>query len=151
GQVAHLKLRTATQMAPAKILSELNDKLPASIAVLELAQAPPRFHARHDAISRAYFYQVSTRKTALSKRYVWWVKESLDVQRMQQAASFVAGRHDFTAFRAVDPSKPHEASIVEVMSAEVGVDESLIVFRIEASHFLWKMVRRLTGTLVKVG
>ena len=38
-----------------------------------------------------------------------------------------------------------------VTSAEVGVDDNLIVFRIEASHFVWKMVRRLAGTLVKVG
>jgi tRNA pseudouridine38-40 synthase len=38
-----------------------------------------------------------------------------------------------------------------VTSAEVGVDENLIVFRIEASHFVWKMVRRLAGTLVRVG
>jgi tRNA pseudouridine38-40 synthase len=40
---------------------------------------------------------------------------------------------------------------VVVTAAEVGVDENLIVFRIEGSHFLWKMVRRLAGTLVKIG
>jgi tRNA pseudouridine38-40 synthase len=114
-------------------------------------EAPPRFHARHDAVARAYFYQISTRKTALSKRYVGWVKDRLDVAPMQQAAALLPGRHDFTAFRAADPSKPGESSIVVVESAEVATDEHLIVFRIEASHFRWKMVRRLAGTLVKVG
>jgi tRNA pseudouridine38-40 synthase len=151
GQVAHVKLRTATKLTPTQILRELNDRLPASIAVLEVDEAPPRFHARHDAVARAYFYQISTRKTALSKRYVWWVKDRLDVAPMQQAAALLPGRHDFTAFRAADPSKPGESSIVVVESAEVATDEHLIVFRIEASHFLWKMVRRLAGTLVKVG
>jgi len=152
GQVAHLKLRgQPTRLSAAQILRELNDRLPASIAVLEMAEAPPRFHARHDAVSRAYFYQISTRKTALSKRYVWWVKETLNVERMQQAAALIPGRHDFVAFRAADPSKPGESTIVEVLAAEVGVDDNLIVFRIEASHFIWKMVRRLTGTLVKIG
>jgi len=152
GQVAHLKLRgQPTRLSAAQILRELNDSLPASIAVLEMAEAPPRFHARHDAVSRAYFYQISTRKTALSKRYVWWVKETLNVERMQQAAALIPGRHDFVAFRAADPSKPGESTIVEVLAAEVGVDDNLIVFRIEASHFIWKMVRRLTGTLVKIG
>ncbi len=152
GQVAHLKLRAQpTRLGAAEIQRELNDRLPASIAVLEVAEAPSHFHARHDAVARAYLYQISTRKTALSKRYVWWVKEPLDVARMQQAAALVAGRHDFTAFRAADPSKPGESAVVEVQSSEVGVDDNLIVFRIEASHFLWKMVRRLTGTLVKAG
>jgi tRNA pseudouridine38-40 synthase len=151
GQVAHLKLRGKTRFTPAEILNELNRRLPSSIAVIDLAEAPARFHARHDAISRAYFYQISTRKTALAKRYVWWVKEPLDLTRMQSAAALISGRHDFNAFRAADPSKPGESTIVVVESAEVARDDNLIVFRIEASHFLWKMVRRLAGTLVKVG
>jgi len=152
GQVAHLKVRgKSPSLTAPQILRELNDRLPASVAVLELTEMPPRFHARHDAKARAYFYQISTRKAALSKRFVWWVKEPLDVTRMQAAAGLIAGRHDFVAFRAADPSKPGESTIVVVESAEVSVDDSLIVFRIEASHFIWKMVRRLTGTLVKVG
>jgi tRNA pseudouridine38-40 synthase len=69
---------------------------------------------------------------------------------MQQAAALIPGRHDFTAFRAADHSKGAESPIVVVESAEVGQDDHLIVFRIQASHYLWKMVRRLTGTLVKV-
>ena len=150
GQVAHLKVRGA-KLHPEKILRDLNDRLPSSIAVIDVAEAAPKFHARHDAISRAYFYQISTRKAALSKRYVWWIKDPLDVAKMQQAASLIPGRHDFATFRAKDPSRPEESTIVVVESAEVGVDENLVVFRIEASHFLWKMVRRLAGTLAKVG
>jgi tRNA pseudouridine38-40 synthase len=152
GQVAHLKIRTkAPALTAAQILRELNDRLPASVAIVDIDEVPPRFHARHDAKSRAYFYQISTRKAALSKRFVWWIKEPLDVARMQQAAALIAGRHDFIAFRAADPSKPDDSTVVVVTSAEISVDDNLIVFRIEASHFIWKMVRRLTGTLVKVG
>lgn len=151
GQVAHVKLTRASKLPSVGIMRELNDLLPSSIAVLECEEAPPRFHARHHATSRAYFYQISTRKAALSKRYVWWIKEPLDVKRMQQAAALISGRHDFVAFRALDKSKPDESTIVVVESAEIAVDDHLIVFRIEASHFLWKMVRRLTGVLAKVG
>ncbi len=157
GQVAHLKIRNketrgkTPAFSASQILRELNDRLPASIAILDVAEVSPRFHARHDAKSRAYFYQISTRKAALSKRFVWWVKEPLDVARMQQAAALIPGRHDFVAFRAADPSKPDDSTVVVVESAEVSVDDNLIVFRIEASHFIWKMVRRLTGTLVKIG
>ena len=152
GQVAHLKIRSARRnVPPVRILTELNERLPSSIAVLACEEAPPRFHARHDAISRAYFYQISTRKTALAKRYVWWIKEPLDIATMQKAAALIAGRHDFICFRAADPSRPGESTTVVVDSAEVGVDDNLVVFRIEASHFVWKMVRRLAGTLAKVG
>ena len=151
GQVAHVKVQRVPKLTTQEVLRALNDRLPASVAVLECEEAPPRFHARHSAVSRAYFYQISTRKAALSKKFVWWIKEPLDVARMQQAAAFIVGRHDFHAFRAADKSKPDESTIVVVESAEVAVDEHLIVFRIEASHFLWKMVRRLAGTLVKVG
>lgn len=152
GQVAHLKVRGARRKpAAAQLQRELNDKLPSSIAVVELTDAAPNFHARHDAVSRAYFYQISTRKTALSKRFVWWIKEPLDIGKMQTAAALIAGRHDFVAFRAPDPSRPDESTIVMVESAEVALDDNLIVFRIEGSHFLWKMVRRLAGTLAKVG
>ena len=152
GQVAHLKIRSARRnVPPVRILTELNERLPSSIAVLACEEAPPRFHARHDAISRAYFYQISTRKTALAKRYVWWIKEPLDIATMQKAAALIAGRHDFICFRAADPARPAESTTVVVDSAEVGVDDNLVVFRIEASHFVWKMVRRLAGTLAKVG
>jgi len=83
GQVAHLKFRMKpTRLTPAQILRELNERLPSSIAIIDASEAPHKFHARHDAISRAYFYQISTRKTALAKRYVWWVKETLDIDRM---------------------------------------------------------------------
>ncbi len=152
GQVAHMKLKDSRKkFRPEQLLRDFNDALPASIALLECTEVPIRFHARHDATSRAYFYQISTRKTALSKKYVWWIKEKLDVKSMQECAALIAGRHDFICFRAADPSRPDEPTTVVVESAEVGVDDHLIVFRIEASHFLWKMVRRLTGTLVKVG
>ncbi len=152
GQVAHLKVRNALRKLSApQILRELNDRLPSSIAVVSCEDAPGRFHARHDAVSRTYFYQYSTRKTALSKRFVWWIKEPLDIPKMQAAAALIAGRHDFIQFRAKDPSRPEESTVVVVNAAEVGVDGEMVVFRIEASHFLWKMVRRLAGTLAKVG
>ena len=70
---------------------------------------------------------------------------------MQRAASLLAGRHDFVCFRAPDPSKPTESTIVVVDGASVTLEDDLVLFRIEASHFLWRMVRRIVGVLVKVG
>jgi tRNA pseudouridine38-40 synthase len=150
-QVAHLKVKTTRRLKTEDILRELNRRLPGDIAVLDVSEAPARFHARHDATSRAYVYHISTRKTAFSKRHVWWVKEKLDVASMARAAKMIEGKHNFSCFRAVDPSKPGESPSVVVEHATIEVEEHLIRFRIVASHFLWRMVRRLVGVLVKIG
>jgi tRNA pseudouridine38-40 synthase len=150
-QVAHIKADVKRRIAPEQFIRIVNDELPYDIAVLSLEEAPPNFHARHDAIARRYVYQVSTRKDAFSKKFVWWVKETLDVDAMSRAASLAAGRHNFVRFRAKDDARPNESTIVEVHSSEIVRQDALILYRIEGSHFLWRMVRRLTGCIVKVG
>jgi tRNA pseudouridine38-40 synthase len=82
---------------------------------------------------------------------VWWVKEPLDVPAMARAAEMLSGRHDFVAFRAHDPARPDESTIVVVEDAGIEADGDLIVFHITASHFLWRMVRRIVGMLARVG
>ena len=150
-QVASLRAKIKHPPGPAELIRGLNDELPADIVVLEAENAPPRFHPRHDAVARTYVYQISTRKSAFSKRYVWWVKEELDTAAMQRAAAMLVGRHDFNCFRAPDPAKQDQSTIVVVESAGIEVEDEMIVFRIEASHFLWRMVRRIVGVLVKLG
>lgn len=150
-QVAHLRAKPRRPVAPELLARKLNEALPADIAIIAVEDAPAKFHARHDAVSRSYVYQIARRKTAFSKKFVWWVKEPLDLERMRAAAAVIPGRHDFVRFRAKDPSKPGESSIVVVESATVEEQDDLILFHIEASHFLWRMVRRLAGALVKVG
>ena len=150
-QVAHLRVEVRTAPPPQTIVRELNSRLPADIVVLDAEPASNRFHARHDAITRSYVYQISTRKSAFSKRYVWWIKEPLDIDAMSEAASKLAGRHDFVCFAAADPSRPDESTIVHVDAASVAQEGDMILFRIEASHFIWRMVRRLAGVLVKLG
>jgi tRNA pseudouridine38-40 synthase len=150
-QVMHIKAASPVKQSADVIHRRLNELLPADIAILDLQLTNRNFHARHDARSRVYVYQISKRKQAFLKRYVWWIKEDLDIQRMQRAASLLAGRHDFVCFRAADPGRPEESTIVEVENAEVEVEEDIIRIRIEASHFLWRMVRRIVGLLAKIG
>ncbi len=150
-QVAHLRVKTARPVRPELIRRGLNDRLPSDVCVIDVELAPPEFHARHDAISRTYLYQISTRRTAFMKKYVWWVKEELDVAAMSRAAAMLVGRHDFAAFRALDPALPEASTVVVVQAAGIEVEGNLILFRISASHFLWRMVRRIVGVLVKVG
>ncbi|HTS01631.1 MAG TPA: tRNA pseudouridine(38-40) synthase TruA [Thermoanaerobaculia bacterium] len=135
-----------------KIRQALNDRLPPDIHVLGLARAARSFHARHDAGERVYRYRISRRRTAFGKRYVWWVKDRLDAAAMQAGADLLVGRHDFAGF--CENAEGHDSTLVEVGFARVEAPPEapdLLLFRIGASHFLWKMVRRLAGTLVEVG
>lgn len=146
----HLRERI-TKLRPQEILWGINDRLPSDINILAVQDAPPTFHARHDAVARGYFYQISTRRTAFGKKQVWWIKDRLNVQAMADAAKLIVGRHDFTAFSERDPKREDQSPVVVVNEAEIVVEDHLILFRISASHFLWKMVRRLVGSLVEVG
>jgi tRNA pseudouridine38-40 synthase len=146
-QSAHL--RVPADLDPERFRREVNELLPADIHLLGVRLIDNRFHARHSAVSRSYLYQISQRRTAFGKRYVWWVKRPLDVARMQRAAALLPGRHDFVRF--CEHRADQTSTLVEVTSASVARFEALIVIRLEASHFLWKMVRRVVGTLVAVG
>jgi tRNA pseudouridine38-40 synthase len=148
GQVAHLRIRKVAE--PIQIVRKLNDLLPHDIHILEAVRAADNFHARHDAVSRIYLYQIATRRTAFAKSFVWWIKDRLDIDAMTRASASVAGRHDFTAF--TDKRLAGEDSrIVVVDSCNVATDGDLILLRITASHFLWKMVRKVIAFLAEVG
>jgi tRNA pseudouridine38-40 synthase len=127
----------------------LNDALPADIVVLRVEPVRRRFHARHDAVARSYLYQISRRKTAFAKPYVWWVKEPMQVDPMREAARRFVGFHDFRSFSDDDPLEKSTDVAIDVF--DVHEDDDLIVVHIEGSHFIWKMVRRLVGVLVAVG
>jgi tRNA pseudouridine38-40 synthase len=155
-QVAHLRVRPAPgsqrRFPPAdQILRGLNERLPADVCLIDVVEVESGFHARNDAVARTYVYQISKRRTAFFKKYVWWIREPLDIAAMARSARMLIGRHDFAAFRAADPSRPDESTIVVVEDAGVDEEGDLILFHITASHYLWRMVRRVVGVLVRIG
>ena len=146
-QVAHLDVRKAL---PAESLRRgINDALPADIHVLAVDSVPHRFHARHSAVARSYLYQVSRRRSAFAKPFVWWVKEPLDLERMTDAAARFTGMHDFQSFSDDDPDEKSTDVLIEEVT--LGEDGDLILIRVGGSHFIWKMVRRMVGVLVETG
>ncbi len=146
-QVAHL--RAKKPLPEIEIERGLNDRLPFDVNVLSIEPARPGFHARHDALSRTYLYRISRRRTAFDKRYVWWVKDRLNFTAMRRAAKLFEGRYDFASF--CENPEGQESTVVAVAKSDLLDWEHEIHLRIEASHFLWKMVRRVAGTLVEVG
>ena len=147
GQVAHLDVKTV--LAPEIIRFRMNDNLPADINITEVEKSARTFHARHDVLARTYLYQISRRRTALGKRYVWWVKDLLDVPAIRDASRLFLGMKNFQSFTADEPAEKS----TKVMVDEIAIQETgaLILIRITGSHFLWKQVRTIVGVLVEVG
>jgi len=146
-QIAHLDV--VTSLPPESLRRRLNDELPADINILAAKEVPHRFHARHDAVSRRYVYQIAKRRTAFAKPFVWWVKDPLDVEAMRTAARAFVGMKDFGAFAQTEDDAKSTLVLIERLDV---VDEGgLVLVGIEGSHFLWKMVRRIVGVLVEIG
>ena len=146
-QTAHLDAKTV--LAPQIIRMKLNDLLPHDINILEVEKTSHNFHARHDAKSRSYIYQISKRRTAFGKNYVWWIKDKLDFKKMESTSKLFIGMHDFSSFSVDDlEEKSTKVLIDDIQLKEEG---DLILIRIVGSHFIWKMVRRIVGVLVEIG
>ncbi|HMS63701.1 MAG TPA: tRNA pseudouridine(38-40) synthase TruA [Ignavibacteria bacterium] len=146
-QIAHLECET--MIAPHILKIKINDELPSDINILEIEKADNRFHARHSADSRQYLYRISKRRTAFEKRYVWWIKDDLNVEIMQDLTQSFTGLKDFSSFSEADKEEKSTKALVELL--EITEEDDLILIRIKASHFLWKMVRRIVGTLAEAG
>jgi tRNA pseudouridine38-40 synthase len=146
-QVAHLDAKTV--LAPEIIRMKLNDLLPSDINIIEVKKANQNFHARHDAKSRSYLYQISKRRTAFRKEYVWWIKDKLDFKKMDSASKLFVGMHDFSSFSDDEPEKKSTKVLID--DIQIKEEGDLILIRIVGSHFIWKKVRRIIGVLVEIG
>ena len=152
GQVAHLDV--ATPLDAAELRQRLNETLPADINILDATPVPHRFHARHHAVARRYLYQIARRRTSYDPAHMWWVREPLDVARMREAAAAFVGMKDFRTFAASDGRAAASAppsTVVLVDRIEIIEEGELLLIRVQGSHFLWKMVRRMVGVLAEIG
>jgi len=150
GQVAHVLLPTSFCLD--RLRRGTNFYLKEHrVRVVSVQQVTGDFHARFSAVRRCYRYRVLVRPSVspLCQDQVWWVPRPLDLQAMQQAATFFEGTHDFSAFRgrfcqAKSPLKTLEACEVQACGDEVHVV-------VRARSFLHHQVRIMVGTLVEVG
>ena len=147
-QTAHLDVET--RLNPSQILSEFNKELPHDIHILSVQPAEARFHARHDAVMRSYIYQISRRRSAFGKKHIWWLREPIDVKAMYEAAQHLVGFLNFGSFADKNPLE-QVSNTVEMRHVDVYEKGDLVIIRVVGSHFLWKMVRRVVGTLVEIG
>lgn len=129
----------------------VNALLPANVAVLWAKNVDQDFHARFSAQARSYSYYLYCRpvRSALQRGKVGWFHEPLDIEKMREAAEFLLGQHDFSAFRA--SACQARSPIKNLTCLDIQQQGDLIRFDLTANAFLHHMVRNIVGCLVYVG
>jgi tRNA pseudouridine38-40 synthase len=133
------------------LLKALNANLPHDIVAKEVKPAHSEFHPRYDAISRRYRYRLYLQefRDPFLERFAWRVRPKINTDQLQQAASHLSGKYDFSAFG----TSPREggSTIRTVIEANWRAESSYLVFDIVADAFLYHMVRRLVSFQVSLG
>jgi len=149
GQVAHFDYPDTLDKH--RLLFALLGVLPADIAVWDMEEVDPEFHARFQGMSRQYRYQIITRPSPLWNNFAEMILGDLDLDAIQECAEMVVGSHDFESFTYSSEEQPGTVCEVSVSQFDVQGPDPLITYRIKANRFIRHMVRRLVGTMIQVG
>lgn len=136
---------------PDALRDYLNRYLPDAIAVREVKEAAPRFHARYNALGKTYRYtcHTGTVKPVFDRKYVTLLDYDPDVEKMRQAAAYLLGENDFASFCGNPRMKKSTVRLVDHIAIERRKDR--VVFTFHGTGFLQNMVRIMVGTLLEVG
>ena len=129
----------------------LNYFLPEDVKVRKALEVSLDFNARRSANSRVYQYRVLAREepTALLRNSHYWVRDSLDVQRMAEAAMALIGTHDF---RIIASGHPKDRSAIRtVLRWDVRQEGETVVIESEAHGFLKQQIRKTNAILLEIG
>lgn len=150
GQVAHFDIDKEYDLD--KLRLSINHFLrPQPISIIECEIVDDDFHSRFGAQKRYYKYVILNRRArpAIDHERVWHVREKLDVDKMQKAADYLEGFHDFTSFRSsICQSKSPRKTLDKIRIEKEG---DFINFHLSSKSFLHHMVRNIVGTLKLVG
>ncbi|HET9679242.1 MAG TPA: tRNA pseudouridine(38-40) synthase TruA [Gammaproteobacteria bacterium] len=149
GQVIHFDTRA--ERSERGWLLGANSILPPQISMQWMRQVDDNFNARFDATARTYRYCIfnSPLRSALQYRHTTWIRQPLDETRMQQAAQYLIGTHDFSAYRAL--ACQAKSPIRTVSQLDVIRHDKQITLTIKANAFLHHMVRNIAGVLIAIG
>lgn len=142
---------TSARMAADRISFAMNTRLPADIRIQESAEVPMEFHPRFANTVKTYEYRIFNRKfpDPTKRLYSFFYHYPLDVEKMQRAASYLVGEHDFKSFCTAKPEVTN--TVRTVYSLDLKREDDMITLRIRGNGFLYNMVRIITGTLIHVG
>ena len=142
---------TDTRIPAEKLSYALNQRLPEDIRIQSSCEVEADFHPRHCDSRKTYEYRILNREFPLpTKRlYAHFTYVPLDVSKMEKAASYLIGEHDFKSFCAT--AAVVETTVRTLYEATVGRENDEIVIRVCGNGFLYNMVRIIAGTLMEVG
>ena len=142
---------TESRIPGDKICFALNQRLPDDVRIQASEEVPLTFHPRKANCVKTYEYKILNRKIdmPLQRLYSHFCYFNLDLEKMQKAASYLIGEHDFKSFCTVRTQA--EETVRTIYSLTVTKSDDLITIRISGSGFLYNMVRIIAGTLVKIG
>ena len=152
GQV--ISFATESELAVDQLARAIDAGLPADVGIVDALEASRDFHARYSARGRGYRYTISntTARPVHDRRFVFHWRARLDVGRMDEIAQEFAGRHDFAAFcgtlRGRERPTSTERTILRIHCWRA---EERVLIDTAADGFLPRMVRNLTGTLIRAG
>lgn len=149
GMVANAVMDTT--LSETEIRDYMNRYLPEDIAVRDVKVAAERFHARYKAVGKTYRYTCfyGSVKPVFNRKYVTMLDFIPDVEKMQQAASLLEGRHDFASFCGNPRMKKSTVRVVD--SIQVEARNGYLYMTFHGTGFLQNMVRIMVGTLLQVG
>jgi tRNA pseudouridine38-40 synthase len=148
---------TSSSVPAQNFAKALNDILPASIRILDVAEMPYGFHARKSARAKTYRYRIYREPICppFLARYVWHFPYPLGEAEMSKSATLVEGEHDFTSFAAVDPERGSEnaevSNVRTIFSSAFERQGEELIYTVRGTGFLHHMVRNLVGTFILVG
>lgn len=138
-----------------KIAYALNNALPGDIRILSAEEKPEEFHARFSCVAKTYVYKMKEEAGAFDSRFFYRIPKGLDFEKMQKAAAYIKGTHDFKCFQAAGGDEK-ETTVRTIFDIELKEKEEKNGGRafdliVTGDGFLYNMVRIITGTLVDVG
>ena len=143
---------TTSRMPAEKISYALNQRLPEDIRIQKSEQVPDDWHPRRCDSRKTYEYRIYRAQFPMpvKRLYSLFTYYELDVNRMQEAAAYLEGEHDFKSF--CQTGAQVESTVRTIYSVEVEEQgENDLVIRVCGNGFLYNMVRIIAGTLVEVG
>ncbi len=139
---------TENQIDTNKVLNSLNGILPADIKVLSLVET--NLHARFDAKQKTYCYKMYVSNIDLPLySNALRISPNLNFNAMKKFLKLIVGTHDFKGFQA--SGSETETTVRTIYSAKFKKENQYLNFYITGNGFLYKMVRNIVGTMLKVG
>lgn len=126
----------------------LNAILPSDIVLKHIYQVKPNCHARFDAISRAYKYEIYTLKNPFLQHTGWFFPFKINKELLVATAEIIQQNHFFQAFSKVHTQVNNFEC--DITQCYWNFEEDRFTFHIEGNRFLRGMVRALVATQLNV-